>query len=189
MLCGDTATGGSSDGCQRFLFKGVSWFGMEETYGLLQGLERQPMRFYLEFAATRGFNALRVPLAVRARLEPRDWQSRAPVCAIHPHARTRARTAQVTNVLSDVKPTTVGGLVEQHNPSLHRRSYLQVLDALVGAARDLGLLVLLDLHRLRAGTKSQTLWYDAAVCLHNAGRVEEAVALYLKAAALNEADA
>lgn len=50
-----------------------------------------------------------------------------------------------------------------------------------------------ELRLLRLAAESfpddHELWYDAAVCLHNAGRVEEAVALYLKAAALNEADA
>lgn len=69
----------------------------------------------------------------------------------------------VTNVLEDPKPTTVGGLVEQHNPDLWQRRHLAVLDALVDAARDRGLLLLLDVHRLRAGTRSQQLWYDSAV--------------------------
>ena len=41
--------------------------------------------------------------------------------------------------------------------------HLQVLDALIDAARNAGLLVLLDLHRLRAGSRSQPLWYEPTV--------------------------
>ena len=54
----------SGAACSDFVFKGVSWFGMEEKYAMLQGLEKRPMAALLDFVSAHGFNSLRIPLAV-----------------------------------------------------------------------------------------------------------------------------
>jgi hypothetical protein len=54
--------------CREFVIKGVSWYGLEEKYALLQGLELQPMAFLLDFVASNDFNALRIPLAASSVL-------------------------------------------------------------------------------------------------------------------------
>ena len=84
QLCGDGA-GGAGGGCRPFLFKGLSWFGMEEKYAQLQGLERQPLAFFLDLVAAEGFNALRLPLAVTNVLQdPKPTTVRhGPRCCVH----------------------------------------------------------------------------------------------------------
>eukprot|EP01113_Clastostelium_recurvatum_P044824 TRINITY_DN7609_c1_g1_i3.p1 TRINITY_DN7609_c1_g1~~TRINITY_DN7609_c1_g1_i3.p1 ORF type:complete len:283 (+),score=61.42 TRINITY_DN7609_c1_g1_i3:135-983(+) len=49
--------------------KGANWFGME--YNLApEGLNRNTLAFYIDFLATNGFNALRVPFAVEMVVNP-----------------------------------------------------------------------------------------------------------------------
>lgn len=62
------AAPGQHHACAEFVFKGVSWYGMEEKYALLQGLERVPMHELLDLVASNGFNALRIPLSVECVL-------------------------------------------------------------------------------------------------------------------------
>ena len=50
------------------MLKGISWFGMEETYALPQGLEHVHMSHLLDFV-TEHFNAVRVPLSVSSVLD------------------------------------------------------------------------------------------------------------------------
>mmetsp|Transcript_18203 Transcript_18203/g.57202 ORF Transcript_18203/g.57202 Transcript_18203/m.57202 type:complete len:516 (+) Transcript_18203:294-1841(+) len=52
-----------------FIFKGVSWYGGESDLFHPHGLWKQPIDFYLEFVADRGFNALRLPIATDVVLD------------------------------------------------------------------------------------------------------------------------
>lgn len=54
----------SMGSCTPFTLRGLSWFGMEEKYGVPQGLEVVELDGLLDFVAASGFNALRVPLSV-----------------------------------------------------------------------------------------------------------------------------
>ena len=43
--------------------KGLSWFGFEGNNAVVDGLWQRPLDAYLDFVASNGFNAIRVPLA------------------------------------------------------------------------------------------------------------------------------
>jgi len=63
-------------------------------------------------------------------------------------------------MLNDAKPSSIN--FYQMNQDLEGLSSLQVLDKIIAAAADIGLLIMLDLHSFQAGTFMQdSLWYDA----------------------------
>ena len=53
---------------EKFRIKGISWFGMEEKYAILQGLEVVSMGSLLDLIERNGFNTIRVPLSVTSTL-------------------------------------------------------------------------------------------------------------------------
>jgi len=63
-------------------------------------------------------------------------------------------------VLNDAKPNSIN--FYQMNTDLQNLTSLQVLDKIIAAAADIGLLIMLDLHSFEAGTFMEDgLWYDA----------------------------
>eukprot|EP00967_Tisochrysis_lutea_P078963 scaffold107831_cov28-Tisochrysis_lutea.AAC.1 len=46
--------------CEPFLFKGINWFGSEDTNRVVQGLHNHPIDFYMDFLARNHFNAIRL---------------------------------------------------------------------------------------------------------------------------------
>jgi len=64
-------------------------------------------------------------------------------------------------VIKDAQPNSIN--FYQMNADLQNLTSLQVLDKVISAAADLGLLIMLDLHSFQAGTFMQDgLWYDTA---------------------------
>jgi endoglucanase len=112
-----------------FVLKGASWFGLETSNNVFHGLWAQDYHTLLQFLATNGFNAIRVPFYLDL-------------------------------VLHDAKPDSIN--FYQMNQDLQNLTSLQVLDKVIAAAADLGLLIMLDLHSFAAGTFMENgLWYDS----------------------------
>ena len=63
----DCSHGGDCS-AEKFRIKGISWFGMEEKYAILQGLEVVSMGSLLDLIERNGFNTIRVPLSVTSTL-------------------------------------------------------------------------------------------------------------------------
>ena len=112
--------------------RGVNWFGFEGANGILDGLWVYPVAEYLRFLATYGFNALRIPLAIDH-------------IASNPRLK-RELFPQDPGMLELAK---AGG------------RYLDALERVVDLAAHAGLLVCLDMHRLKAATwpDPDGLWY------------------------------
>lgn len=104
--------------------KGASWFGMETEVCFIGGADKRDVDSIAQWLAGKGFNAIRVPLAADA-------------------------------ILSETgHPCTVKGDqdgLRSNNMALGALTYMRQLAQLVQVAGDAGLLVLLDLHVLRAG--------------------------------------
>jgi len=112
-----------------FTLKGASWFGFETSNNVFHGLWARDYKDLLDFLASNGFNAVRVPFYLEL-------------------------------VLNDATPSSIN--FYNMNTDLQGLSSLQVLDKIVQAAADKGLLIMLDLHSFKAGTFMQDgLWYDA----------------------------
>lgn len=112
--------------------KGVSWFGLEGTGKVPDGLWVNSLDFYLDFLAENKFNALRLPFAL-------------------------------DSVLTNPKPARE---MMQAAPELWGLDYMSVIERVVDAAADRGILVLLDLHRLEAKRwPTDGLWYTPDISL------------------------
>ena len=104
--------------------KGASWFGMETEVCVIGGADARPVDTITEWLASHDFNAIRLPLAADAILHPTGH------------------------------PCTLRGDQEgkrRHNLAFGGLTYMKQVEYIVRAAADSGLLVLLDLHVLRAG--------------------------------------
>jgi len=113
-----------------FVLKGLSWFGFETSNNVFHGLWARDYHDLLNFIASNGFNAMRVPFYLEL-------------------------------VLNDAEPNSIN--FYQMNGDLQNLTSLQILDKVIEAAADLGILIMLDLHSFLPGTFMEDgLWYDAA---------------------------
>ena len=106
---------------------GVSWSGLESKPCVLGGLEKHDARDFLKLMSeTMGFNALRIPFSADAL-----------VSALQPPLCSEDR------------------MLAGHNPRYRKLSYIEQLALLIRDAGDVGMLVMLDLHRLHEGRKGK----------------------------------
>jgi endoglucanase len=111
------------EGCSEFVLKGVSWFGMEEKYALLQGLERVPMRELLDFVSSQGFNALRIPLSVTCVLHDcAANQFGGSVGQINPHVHQLRYLANIDVLVREAGSRGLGVLLDMHRLSAGDRN-------------------------------------------------------------------
>jgi endoglucanase len=115
----------------RVTLRGVSWFGFETVALAPHGLWAASMDSLLDFCATAGFNALRLPFSAELALA------------------LDARSPPPQYINASVNPRLVGLTAGA------------VLDAVVAGAKARGMLVLPDMHALSAGGPITPLWYDA----------------------------
>ena len=102
---------------------GASWFGMETEACVIGGAQHLPIETIAEWLSEQGFNAVRLPLAADAILNPR-----------HP-----------CTLKGDVEA------VRNRNFAFGSMQYLDQVAELARVAGESGLLVLLDMHVLVAG--------------------------------------
>ena len=125
--------------CGDFVLRGVSWFGMEEKYAMLQGLEKVRMASLLDLVAGHGFNAVRIPLAVTSVLaDPLTSQFGGMIGQINPGLHER-HYLQVLDVL--VREASKRGLLvllDMHRLSAGDRNNPLWHDAAVGEEQLLG---------------------------------------------------
>lgn len=125
-----------------FALKGVSWFGFETSLFVTHGLWAVDYRSLLDVLKQNQFNALRIPLSL-------DGITQDPAKA----------TQGVNFYCSDNGPYCVN---HTQNGDLQNKTSLQILDAIVTAAADRGIVILLDLHSFEPDAFSQNgLWYDS----------------------------
>ena len=106
---------------------GVSWSGFESKPCVLGWLEKHDARDFLkQLSETMGFNALRIPFSANAL-----------VSALQPPICSEDR------------------MLAGHNPRYRKLSYIEQLALLIRDAGDVGMLVMLDLHRLHEGRKGK----------------------------------
>ena len=103
--------------------RGASWFGMESKACVMGGAEHLPIETIAEWLKQAGFNAIRLPLAADALLNPD-----------HPCMLKGDRDG-----------------VRNHNTVFGNLNYLDQVAEIARVAGDSGLLVLLDMHVLAAG--------------------------------------
>ena len=113
---------------ESLLIKGVSWFGLESRSCYIGEGAAGPLSAYADFLKFHGFNAVRMPLAADAVIADR-------------RARCLNQGIYVTN-----------------NPELEGLSYLTVVERFIELLGEHGLLVLLDVHNMRAGEWPEQGW-------------------------------
>lgn len=104
---------------QEVRLTGISWFGFETDLQVFHGLWSVNMQNVLNTVANRGFNVVRIPLSV-----------------------------QLVNQWRNGNGGTAGSINYSANPGLQGMSSLQVFDAAIAAAKQSGLKVMLDMHRV-----------------------------------------
>ena len=104
--------------------KGTSWFGMETSVCFIGGADKVNIDVIMNWLYTNGFNAVRIPLAADALLHPTG----------HP---------------CSTKGDQEG--IRRNNLALGAVSYIDQLKMIIKQAGKRGLLILLDLHVLKAG--------------------------------------
>jgi len=118
-----------------FLLKGLSWFGYETSINVFHGLWNVDYRDLLDFIASNGFNAIRVPFYLDLVLH--DANPVGIVFYNHNGSRMNMPLANMTS--------------------------LQALDKIIQDAATRGLLIMLDLHSFEADAyASNGLWYDSS---------------------------
>lgn len=111
---------------------GIAWFGFETPNEGYHGLWTNSMENILNMAADNGFNLLRVPLSVQL---VNQWRK-------------------------GIYPTTNQGIIDRmSNPKLADLNTLELLDASIAYCKNIGLKVMLDMHRVNNGGQSP-VWYD-----------------------------
>ena len=119
--------------CRDFVLKGVSWFGMEEKYHVLQGLERVPMKELLDFVAGHGFNAIRVPLSVTGVLDdPVSSQFGGMLGQQNPAMHEIRYLKVLDKLIHEASARSLGVLLDMHRLSAGDRNNPLWHDASVG---------------------------------------------------------
>ncbi len=115
---------------------GANWFGFNTTERVFHGLWSANMKDTLRSIAERGFNILRVPISTELLLE---WK------------RGDAAGSNAVNTWA--------------NPELKGMTTLEVFDAFLAAAKEVGLKVLLDVHSAAADNMGHLapLWYNDTI--------------------------
>jgi aryl-phospho-beta-D-glucosidase BglC (GH1 family) len=108
---------------------GIAWFGFETQNQVYHGLWSANMEDVLDTVADRGFNLLRIPLCVQLVNQWRNGDGAAP-----------------------------GSVNYSANPALEGMTSLQILDASIAYCKQIGLKVMLDMHRV-VNTQMLNAWY------------------------------
>ena len=111
---------------------GANWSGLETSFAVPGGLERQDYHAILRAAAEAGYNTVRIPFSNQVVEDP--------------------------TVPTAIRFENEHGSI---NADLEGLDSLQILDRIVSAAGELGLKVILDNHRSEAGSSAEEsgLWY------------------------------
>jgi uncharacterized repeat protein (TIGR02543 family) len=108
---------------------GIAWFGFETSNQVYHGLWSVNMENILDTVADRGFNVLRIPLSVQMVNQWRNGNGGEP------------------------NSVNYGA-----NPALEGMTSLQILDASIAYCKQIGLKVILDMHRV-VNTQMLDAWY------------------------------
>lgn len=108
---------------------GIAWFGFETQNQVYHGLWTTKMEQVLDTVANLGFNVLRIPLCVQLVNQWRNGDGG--------------------------DPNSVNYAV---NPALEGMTSLQILDASIAYCKQIGLKVMLDMHRV-VNTQMLSTWY------------------------------
>jgi uncharacterized repeat protein (TIGR02543 family) len=108
---------------------GIAWFGFETQNQVYHGLWNSNMEEVLDTVADLGFNVLRIPLCVQLVNQWRNGEGGEP---------------NSVNYFS--------------NPALEGLSSLQILDASIAYCKQIGLKIMLDMHRV-VNTQMLNTWY------------------------------
>ncbi len=108
---------------------GIAWFGFETENQVYHGLWSVRMEDVLDQVADRGFNLLRIPLSVQLVNQWRNGGGGMPASVNY-----------------------------SANPALEGLSSLQILDASIAYCKQIGLKVMLDMHRV-VNTQMLNTWY------------------------------
>lgn len=108
---------------------GIAWFGFETQNQVYHGLWSAKMEDVLDTVANLGFNVLRVPLCVQLVNQWRDGDGGEPDSVNY-----------------------------SANPALEGMTSLQILDASIAYCKQIGLKVILDMHRV-VNTQMLNTWY------------------------------
>jgi endoglucanase len=108
---------------------GIAWFGFETQNQVYHGLWSVNMEDVLDTVADHGFNLLRIPLCVQLVNQWRSGDGGAP-----------------------------GSVNYSANPGLEGMTSLQILDASIAYCKQIGLKVMLDMHRV-VNTQMLDAWY------------------------------
>ena len=120
---------------QRFYLKGASWFGFETGVSTVHGLWSVDYKFLIDFLASNGFNAVRLPFAL-------DLVIKNPV----PSSISFGYCTNNVNCNKDLQGLTS----------------LEVMDKVIAYMGSKGILVMLDMHSFAPDAfASNGLWYDS----------------------------
>jgi cellulase/cellobiase CelA1/aryl-phospho-beta-D-glucosidase BglC (GH1 family) len=108
---------------------GIAWFGFETQNQVYHGLWSAKMEDVLDTVANQGFNLLRIPLCV-----------------------------QLVNQWRNGDGGTPNSVNYSANPGLEGMTSLQILDASIAYCKQIGLKVMLDMHRV-VNTQMLDAWY------------------------------
>lgn len=115
---------------QRFVIKGLSYFGFESDISVLHGLWAQSLTSIVNCISDHNFNFVRIPFSIEMALN------------------------------LDQKTTVVKGIDYQLNPQLQYKTSAEILDYFISLLASKNIFVLLDNHNMKAGGKITELWYD-----------------------------
>jgi aryl-phospho-beta-D-glucosidase BglC (GH1 family) len=108
---------------------GIAWFGFETQEQVYHGLWSVDMEDVLDTVADQGFNLLRIPLSVQLVNQWRNGNGGSP-----------------------------GSVNYTANPGLAGMTSLEILDASIAYCKQIGLKVMLDMHRV-INTQMLNMWY------------------------------
>ena len=108
---------------------GIAWFGFETSNQVYHGLWSVNMEKILDTVADRGFNVLRIPVSVQMVNQWRNGNGGEP-----------------------------NSINYAANPALEGMTSLQILDASIAYCKQIGLKVILDMHRV-VNTQMLDAWY------------------------------
>ena len=108
---------------------GIAWFGFETPEQVYHGLWQVNMEATLDQVADLGFNLLRIPLSV-----------------------------QLVNQWRNGEGGTAQSINQSANPDLAGMASLQILDRSIAYCKQIGLKVMLDMHRV-VNTQMRNTWY------------------------------
>lgn len=108
---------------------GIAWFGFETENQAYHGLWSVNMEEVLDRVANLGFNVLRIPLSVQLVNQWRNGDGAVPISVNY-----------------------------SVNPALEGMTSLQILDASIAYCKQIGLKVMLDMHRV-VNTQMLNTWY------------------------------